>query len=339
MGALTAAGQVVSEAVREFPTCSHSSLARTLYAQCPTLWTSADACYQMVRAYRGRHGTRERRRPTAVAVQDAWHSPEQCAERRADPFRCPPSSAPPWEPYDLHAQSVLVLGDVHVPYHDAQALEAAVAWGQRREVDCVLLLGDFLDCHRLSRFQADPRARLFPAEVETARELLAALHSAFPRAGVVYKLGNHDERYEAYILARAPELWKVDKISFASLFAESDVELVEWRRRIRAGKHLSLIHGHEFGSRGATSPVNPARGLFLAAHACAICAHLHQPSTHQERTIDGAQLATWSVGCLCDLHPQYRPLNRWGHGFAHVALDGDGWFEVENHRIIEGRVV
>jgi len=45
------------------------------------------------------------------------------------------------------------------------------------------------------------------------------------------------------------------------------------------------------------------------------------------------------LGCLCELHPAYAPINKWSHGGAFVALWKNGDFEVTNKRILHGRVV
>jgi hypothetical protein len=51
-------------------------------------------------------------------------------------------------------------------------------------------------------------------------------------------------------------------------------------------------------------------------------------------------MACFSIGCLCQLTPKYRPFayTKWNHGFAIVEIDGDGSFEVNNYRIIKGKV-
>lgn len=332
-------GKIVSAAVVEFPKASHSSLARKLYAEHPNAWPNLDACRQMVRAYRGRHGAERRREPSPQSTQAVWHTPEQCEARSNNPFRSPPSAAAKWEPRVLASGTALVLGDVHLPYHDERALEAAVNWGAAHNPSVLVLLGDFIDCHRLSKFQPDPDARKFGEEIEAAKAMIRALKAALPGAKVIYKLGNHDERLENYINAKAPELLDVQEFTWQSLLRGLGVTVIDRKRLLTAGK-LTLIHGHEYGSGGVSSPVNPARGLFLRAKACALCAHQHQSSSHDETTIEGRQIGTWSLGCLCDLHPQYRPLNKWGHGFALVSFDaGTGWFEVQNRKIIKGRVV
>jgi hypothetical protein len=98
------------------------------------------------------------------------------------------------------------------------------------------------------------------------------------------------------------------------------------------------LHGHEYG-RGTNAPVNGARWLMLRARRPAMMGHLHHASEQREQAIDGTALATWSVGCLCGLHPRYARLTaRWGHGWAIVDVAGDGSFEVDNRSLVEKRV-
>jgi len=48
---------------------------------------------------------------------------------------------------------VLILSDIHVPFHDVQAIEAAVEWGRREKgVTDVLINGDLCDFYQLSNF-------------------------------------------------------------------------------------------------------------------------------------------------------------------------------------------
>jgi hypothetical protein len=106
-------------------------------------------------------------------------------------------------------------------------------------------------------------------------------------------------------------------------------------RPIKAGK-LHIIHGHEY-KFNISNPVNPARGFYMRAKTHVIGSHLHQSSQHSAKALDGNVISTWSTGCLCGLHPRYKPLNDWNHGFAIVAIDQRGGFEVDNKRVMNGK--
>ena len=87
-----------------------------------------------------------------------------------------------------------MLSDLHVPYHDEVAIEAALRKGIGEGCDGLYLNGDTCDFYALSRWQKDPRERNFKRELTTAREMLVELGRHFERKW--FKVGNHDERYE-----------------------------------------------------------------------------------------------------------------------------------------------
>jgi hypothetical protein len=54
--------------------------------------------------------------------------------------------------------------------------------------------------------------------------------------------------------------------------------------------------------------------------------------------MNGKITTTWSTGCLCELHPEYMPINKWNLGFAIVDM-ADDMFDVRNKRISKGKVL
>lgn len=233
----------------------------------------------------------------------------------------------------------LVLNDVHIPFHDKTTVQLAVKTAKDYAVKGVLLNGDILDCHELSRFDKTPDDPRYLTEVQMGRQFLAWLRHELPKAAIVWKDGNHEERLFSYLTAKAPALFGLDVLTMANLmhFDRYKVQHVTDRRVITAGK-LHIVHGHEFRP-AISAPVNPARGLFLRAKANALCGHHHQSSEHGEPTIGGKQQCAWSVGCACDLAPRYMPLNKWVHGYALVRVTDSGHFEVRNLKVIDGEVV
>ena len=233
----------------------------------------------------------------------------------------------------------LVLGDIHLPYHDRTTLELAVKEAKKRKACGILLNGDLLDSHEVSDHDKDPRAPRYVEEIEHGKDFLSWLRQQFPKAQIVLKEGNHEERLVRYIVKRAPALFGLEGTTLPELLHTRDlgIEWVGGRRVIEVGK-LNVIHGHEYRG-GVSTSVNPARGLYMKARSVALCGHWHRTGEHHDRDIRGKPEAAWSVGCACDLSPQYAPLNSWNHGFAFIHLGRSGWFEVENKRVYDGRVV
>jgi len=203
--------------------------------------------------------------------------------------------------------------------------------------DCVILVGDFMDFYACSFWEKDPRQRDFAGELKMGREMLKSIREAFPGKQIIYKLGNHEERYERWMIAKAPELLGVEDFQIQKLLRldELNIRIMDYRAPITLGK-LNIIHGHEFG-KTMTNPVNPSRGLFLKGKSNSICGHYHQTSSHNEKTIEQKIIGSWSSGCLCDMHPDYAPMNNWNHGFIEVEMDGDD-FTVHNYKILNGKI-
>lgn len=250
-----------------------------------------------------------------------------------------PYNPPPSNSFNVEGPAkVLLLPDIHIPYHELTPLREAMLYGKKRPPTHVLLNGDAIDFYQLSFWEKDPRKLRLLDELGLLRDFIGTVRLTFPKAKVVYKIGNHEDRLRRYIWAKAPELVGLPVAEFEGLIGlkELGVKTVPSRTTIRLGK-LPVLHGHEYRF-AISNPVNPARGLFLRTKSTALCSHHHARSEHSERTVEGKLITTWSTGCLCNLSPDYLPYNNWSHGFAFIEVDKAGAFDVNNLRIIHGKV-
>jgi predicted phosphodiesterase len=279
-----------------------------------------------VRVYRGASGSDRRER----AIKRGTY--------RAPKLELPVPYVDEWKRVEVSCKLAAVLCDIHIPYHDHLALAIAVADAKKRNPDVILINGDMLDYYQISKF---PKAKKRPTIVEEIRlgaQFLAYLRQEFPKARIVYKYGNHDERYEQYILDHVPEIIElVDDSMMRNLKCdESGIEVYSEQEIIDVNG-LPVLHGHEL-PKGMTSPVSAARGAFLRTLESCIIGHHHQTSSQPGRqAFSGRIISTHSVGCLCQLSPKYARVNQWNHGFAYIHRKGTG-YEVENKKIIEGVV-
>lgn len=243
-----------------------------------------------------------------------------------------------YEPFLMQSDGVVgVIGDTHLPFHDRRTIELFVDECRRRSVAAVLLNGDVLDCHEVSDHEKDRDAPSYVDEIEMGRQFLAWLRSRLPRARIVYKEGNHDYRTERYVFQRAPALAGLTGVNLPAFLQMADygVEWVADKRVVMVG-NLPVIHGHEYPGGGG---VNPARWLYLRTGSSCGVNHFHRTSEHHERVLSQKVHGSFSFGCACYLHPKYRPLNQWNHGFAFVEVSAGGWYAVENKRVLDGRAV
>ena len=321
--------RMARDLISKHPDHPARSLARMLVEQCNGAIT-LDAARTRIRKLFGQSGERHRKFRTGL---------ERPSRRPGQGVEPPKSQAVPWTHYELGVVGAVgVLSDIHCPYHDDVALRAAVDHLHEREIDCLLLNGDFADFYSISRHEKNPRYRNFLAEVEQVQQLLRWLRSEFPGIKIVCKAGNHEERWEKWLFQHAPELSMSPLMGLDAWLGlkELDVELVTDKRIVMAG-NLPILHGHEKGN-GISSPVNQARGAYMRLHHTVLEGHGHRTSTHSEPDMMGKETVCFSTGCLCDLRPAYAPLNKWNHGAAAVTVRENGEFDVENFRIAAGKV-
>lgn len=260
--------------------------------------------------------------------------------RPSNPYKIPESDETKYEPFKITGHKRIgIFSDIHVPYHNVDCLSAAITFCKKDKIDALLLNGDTIDCHRLSRFIKDPKKRDFKGELDTFK----ALFDVFKRelkCKIYFKVGNHEERYEHFLMEKAKELVGIEEFEFENIIKAraNGIDLISERRYMLLNA-LAGIHGHEYVG-GISAPVNPARGLFMRGKVSCFQGHNHQTSEHTEPTLTGKMVTTWSMGCMSELHPAYMPLNKWNHGFGIVDLDSNGEdYEFRNKRVHKGKVL
>lgn len=314
----------------QHPEAASLPAARALVAKYPDVWPNLEAAHTCVRRARGSQGEKHRKqvkdpRPRSKATEGSWAAPESAAASQPPIVKIP--GAGHW----------LLISDPHCPYHDQKALTTAIRHGQKEGCENLYINGDFLDNHRLSRYEADEDARSTVEELQVGRRILEQWSKMFDRR--VFKIGNHDDRWRLYLNSRTPEFSRLPGMALTGQLGLLDMgyQVLASKQVGRLGK-LPVYHGHEL-PKGLVSAVNPGRGMYLRLHETAICGHFHQPSTHTEPTgLHKRSVVCWSTGCLSGLWPNYAIVNKWSHGWATVKVASSGVFEVRNWRITDGEV-
>ena len=224
-------GELAKEYCKKFPTSATREISRALFEDHPEAFRDQEHARSVVRYYRGVNGDKNREKlknpiPRVVIPK---------ADTQAE-----------WKPYKIEGFPIAICGDMHMPYHDEQAIQLFIDHCYKIQPKTTLLAGDCLDCYQLSRFSKNPKFRDFPAEVAMMKSFLRSLHEAFPKAKIVYKVGNHEERYERYLQDHAPALFGLDEITLQNLIGATEpwIDYVD-NKRVMKAKKLNIINGHE----------------------------------------------------------------------------------------------
>ena len=309
-------------------------LARIMYAENNLLFKTVEDCRTRLRYIEGKCGKRNL----------SWLKNKDFVMKEArplNPYNLPESYEEKREPFILptSCNNILLISDLHIPYHNIEAVTIALDYGKKEKVNTIFINGDLIDNHQISKFEHDPKKRSVKQEFDATREFLVQLRKSFPKASIYWLKGNHCIRWEKFLYSKVREIWNDDYFFLEERLQLNSVgvKILDDKVLVKAGK-LSITHGHHI-FKGAFTPVNPSRGAFLRAKQSLIVGHLHRPSHHPETDLDGKIISCWSTGCLCELRADYSPLvGNTMHGFAHLQIADDGDYTVKNYSIIKGKL-
>ncbi len=215
----------------------------------------------------------------------------------------------------LSANKLLVLPDIHFPYHSKEALEMALNDGYKKNCNAILINGDGLDFYKGSKYDQNRTYKDLYEEIEYFKIFLDELKESFD-VPIYFKIGNHEERWER-MLRENPQIDMFEDFKLKNIlqFGKYNVTEIGGKQEIKCGR-FSIWHGHEFHGSGG---VNPAKWLFERTMRSGVCGHFHRPSEH--RVWNGSEwIENYSMGTLGDLRPAFMPHQRasmtWAHGYG-----------------------
>jgi hypothetical protein len=289
---------------------------------------------------------------SSIAVTSSAPEPEPYADIQ-DVLPAPPDrtfvdksdeSAPgayEFAPLDLgsrQTERVLLLPDIHTPFHDKHAWALACAFARAFEPDTVVQLGDWIDCYTVSDHDKDPR-RVHQLEdeakeVRAQREELEALPSV---QRLIRTRGNHEWRFTSHLLQKAPAL-----LSSVSLDGICGWDNGKWRNvpylsHGMLGK-LAITHCADKHVYGAGA-VRSAATMFNASVAFG---HTHRLGLEYFGDILGRRHVSVSLGCLADIaaadYASVAQKRFWTLGFGEMYLTRDGRFTLHPLPIVGNRI-
>ncbi|MEI6190524.1 MAG: metallophosphoesterase [Chitinophagia bacterium] len=329
MPSITLVGKITQDYLRKFPNTSKRELAKLLFQSEPKVFSSCESARNSINRHTGVSGLKNTSTNVINFINELKKLKKELPKGETDRI----------ETYHLpkDKRKVLMLSDIHFPYQDDAALFASLEFGEKNGVDTIWLNGDIMDMYQLSRFEKDPRKRNFIYELDCVRVFLKGIRAMFPKALIIYKMGNHENRWEAFLKQKAPELLGMEEFELSTLlhFNEHKIILLKDKQLAYCGE-LPVLHFHELPLK--SGGVNPARTVFLKTGHSVIGGHYHRKSEHVERTLENKLIKVYSTGCLCDLYAAYMPFNNWSHGAALIEVDKLGKYKVNNFTIIDGKI-
>ena len=321
---------IILDYLEKFPNAPSRTLAKKIYNENSAFFRDAENVYFRVRYYRGQSGSINRDK-----LKNTKFQKELKVKVMIQKLQLPESHTKTRNSFTFPTgcKKLGVFGDVHIPYHDNTALEVMFKKFEEEKVDSIFINGDLLDFYQLSFHEKDPREVHFKGEIEAGKEFLAYIRNRFPDIPIYYITGNHENRFERYLRIKASELLDIDECRLDVILhvAEYRIEYLPFRSKVVFGDY-TIEHGDKIPGAGG---VVPARTLLMRLKSNSIVNHFHKSSESSQRIYgvgEPTNIRAYSLGCMCDLAPEYMEINEWNHGFCIMSKIKDK-VSVSNYKI------
>ena len=321
---------IILDYLEKFPNAPSRTIAKKIYNENSAFFKDVENVYFRVRYYRGQSGSTNRDK-----LKNTKFQKELKVKVMIQKLQLPESHTKVRNSFTFPTgcKKLGVFGDVHIPYHDNTALEVMFKKFEEEKVDSIFINGDLLDFYQLSFHEKDPREVHFKGEIEAGKEFLAYIRARFPDIPIYYITGNHENRFERYLRIKASELLDIDECRLDVILhvAEYRIEYLPFRSKVVFGDY-TIEHGDKIPGAGG---VVPARTLLMRLKSNSIVNHFHKSSESSQRIYgvgEPTNIRAYSLGCMCDLAPEYMEINEWNHGFCIMSKIKDK-VSVSNYKI------
>lgn len=226
---------------------------------------------------------------------------------------------------------VIFLSDVHVPHHSKAYWTLVKKVLKDIGIDLIVLLGDFMDCWDLSRYEKDPAIKSkFIYELEVANCLLDELQ-AF-KIPIWYFEGNHEDRLRRWIIER-PQMFGVIDMPKLLRLRERNIRWIKFDP-----KQATKILNSKLYARHcpATKGEHVAAANAKKSGVSLITGHVHRFQnsyyTFLDRTVKGYSIG-FGGNMDSGVFNYIEGHDTWQMGFSIATIDDDGSFTVDDVHI------
>lgn len=187
-----------------------------------------------------------------------------------------------------------VVNDLQFPYHDPALWEVCIQIARDNDVDHLVLNGDMLDFPQLGQYRKNPYV-LEQASLDVDRfweRVVDPLLGGNPQISTrSFLAGNHEQRYERYVVDNAPAIMVEGLRKFLRLDDTWDYHPYERASGLYLAPDLLVTHGWLVrSSSGATAK---AHALDMGGISV-LLGHTHRVGVYAKTTPAGTQ---WAYEC------------------------------------------
>lgn len=247
----TVKSELIKGYLKRFPKTPQLTLAKKIYKENNQIFSGLEDARATIRYWCGKTGKANRDRLSNREFLKQEKQPENPFSFIPEAYNDDPKT---WK-LPKNFKRVLLISDIHIPYHEPEAIKHTLKYAKSEGVDCVYINGDLLDFHDLSFHEKDARKRpTIAQELEMDRTFLKGLKD-YLGVPVYFKPANHEHRLERYLRIKAVELLDCDefKLDILLRLGEIGINYIGRRDKCYFGK-LLVEHGDRIKGSGGVSP-------------------------------------------------------------------------------------
>ena len=216
-------------------------------------------------------------------------------------------------------KTALILPDIHVPFQHKKIIKNIISLIRSTNPTKIVLLGDFLDCYSISRFDKQPhRAEDFHYELTCDQEILEKFHSASPETEIEFIEGNHCARLQKMLDSNMRAFRNLPNFDIENLLSLDKYNATYHKKHYFLNSNFICTHGFHCNVRGAAKELDKYG-------VNGISGHRHRLDyAYKGHAITNKEKEWFSIGTLADISQLTYAENfnhDWSNSFAIVEYN------------------
>jgi len=190
------------------------------------------------------------------------------------------------------------------PTHQPEVMDVSLQIIKDQQPGLIILGGDILDAPNIGKYEMDSNhfVDTLQLSIDGLHKYLARLRADNPNARIIDTKGNHDERFEKYVIRNAKSLFGIKPANMPSSWATNslpfllrfdDLEIEQEAGPVKINDRLITMHGEFAGG---------AVAKYLGRYACSVMFHHDHRRGYGRRVFpDGKAIEAFSFGCQADV--------------------------------------
>lgn len=225
---------------------------------------------------------------------------------------------------------IVIAGDNHIPFNDVKAENELFNFLKEEKPNIFIHHGDLLDFYEISNFRRVPLTQTeITEEIEQGTYFLNKIRTILPKAKIFYICGNHEFRFQKYLIDNAFVFYKVFALSLPELLKLKELKINFIPLKLQANKFShnfiqinDILIGHF--DKAMQNAGYTARWLRDFFGKNIVTGHTHRLALTYKNFYNETKFGA-EAGCLCSLEPSYITSPDWTQGFVELRFEKNKW--------------